>query len=37
MLVGWLVVFYGTSTFVSYLKPNPLSTFISYDLLADSS
>ena len=22
-LVGWLVVFYGTSTFVGYLTPNP--------------
>ena len=26
-LFGWLVVFYGISTLVGYLKPNPVSTY----------
>ena len=27
---SWLVVVYGISTFVGYLKPNPVYTYIKY-------
>ena len=30
---SWLVGFYGKSTFVGYLIPNPVYTFIKYDVL----
>ena len=26
--VGWLVVFYDTSTLIGYLMPNPVNTYI---------
>ena len=32
-LVGWLIVFYGISTLVSYLMLNPIYTYISNILL----
>ena len=32
-LVGWLVVFYGISTLVGYLIPNPLYTFVLWELI----
>ena len=28
-LVDWLVVFYSTSILISYLMPNPVSTYLS--------
>ena len=27
-MVGWLVVFYGTSILIGYLMPNPVYTYI---------
>ena len=27
-MVGWLVIFYGISTLVDYLMPNPVHTYI---------
>ena len=37
-MVSWLVVFYGISTSVSHLMPNPVYTYISniFDLLTTS-
>ena len=33
-LVGWLVGFYGISTFVGYLMPNPICLFVCLGFMA---